>query len=114
MAFGDDVMAWARDIEPVTQANVVGIGVEMHRSVVHGSELTGASGQPVDTGNLISSFILEFPTPLVAETTTNVSYAPDVEDNVRGVKFRVGGAHSVKDTIAGIDNIIDHVVGRRG
>jgi len=85
---------------------------EVTRSVVRGSELTGAPGQPVDTGFLRSSWIGRTIAPNVRELTTNVAYAPFIEDggNDRGrfaLRSEVGGFHSVKLTRAGWPAIVE-------
>ena len=116
--FAQEVARRSRDIVTVSH-------IEARRSLVEGSELTGAPGQPVDTGNLASSFIDERPGPLEARTTTNVEYAEAVEDGVQApyvnangtvvtprpmvFKSAVGGAHSLALTRAGWQNIVDAV-----
>lgn len=106
---------------------------EVYRSVVEGSPITGAPGQPVDTGNLKGSWQNQILGPLTRAITTNVVYAQDIEDGVRhgvvaGVgaddatdaikapdapltlRSQVGGFHSVKLTRAGWQGIVDHVI----
>ena len=94
---------------------------EVRRSVVEGSELTGAPGQPVDTGALARSWQPEFVSPtlwrisatgLDPATGKKVGYAEHVEDNVRGVTFRNHGAHSVRLTRTGWDRIVEAVARR--
>lgn len=92
---------------------------EVQRSVVEGSAITGAPGQPVDTGNLRASWIDEFRGPLVWQLTTNVVYAPFIEDgaNSRGpftLRSEVGGFHSVKLTAAAWDRIVASAVATVG
>lgn len=92
---------------------------EIKRSVVEGSPLTGAPGQPVDTGNLRASWIDEFRGPLVWQLTTSVVYAPFIEAgaNDRGpftLQSQVGGFHSVKLTAAGWDRIVAYAVATVG
>ncbi len=84
-------------------------------SVVHGSTVTGAPGQPVDTGNLINSWQLTFPAQLLARLTTNVEYAPAIEEGVgpHGPMTFIspeGGPHGVKLTVAGFQKLVDKVV----
>lgn len=113
-------MRRARDV--VTEG-----GIEVQRSVVDGSEITGAPGQPRDTGFLASSFVPRRISSLEWEITTNVVYAPAVEEGqqqpyVRGSKLitprpmqfqsAVGGAHSVALTRASWDRIADVVTER--
>lgn len=78
---------------------------EIERSVVYGSELTGAAGQPVDTGNLRNSWIGRWIANTLWILSTNVAYARIVEDNTRGVTFKNHGPHSVKDTVLRIRQI---------
>ena len=75
-----------------------------HRSIYVASQ----PGYPpnVDTGRLRDSWILDFASPTRAMTSTNVTYARFVEDNLRSVRFRNHGPHSVKLTIAGLRSII--------
>jgi hypothetical protein len=91
----------------------VGVGTEALRSIQEGSELTGAPGQPVQSGNLRASWHLDFPTTDRAEISTNVIYAEGVEEGtgVYGpltLRSPVGGFHSVKITAANLDRIVDH------
>ena len=78
-----------------------------HESIVDGSALTGAPGQPVDTGNLRTSWNAQFVSDTEAVVQTNVEYAPYVEDNVNNVRFKNHGPHSVKMTIAAFQKIAD-------
>lgn len=79
-----------------------------HQSVVDGSPLTGAPGQPVDTGTLKNSWVPGFESPTTWATKTNIVYAPIIEDNVRGATLRsaVGGFHSVKLTAAHFEHLV--------
>jgi hypothetical protein len=109
MSFAEDIRRFTNRVETKTQAMFVGTATEALRSIQEGSEITGAPGQPVDTGNLRSSWNLSFESPTVALIATNTKYAPYVEDNVRGVTFKNHGPHSVKLTIAGLPKIVAHV-----
>ena len=84
-------------------------------SVKDGSAVTGAPGQPVDTGNLKNSWQLAFPSQLLARLTTNVEYAPGIEEGVgpsgpMTLQSPVGGFHSVKLTRASFQGLVDAVV----
>jgi len=98
---------------------------EVQLSVVEGSSVTGAPGQPVDTGNLKTSWIGKHEGGMVWRLATNVGYAPAIEEGTRtafdpqGVtperppghkwqKSEVGGHHSVKLTRAGWQRIVEH------
>ena len=109
----------------------VGTTVEVQRSVVEGSTLTGAPGQPVDTGFLKDSFVGRFTSKTTWELTTNVAYAPVIEANTKAayddrgvprpkglppqgggskhIKSTVGGPHSIAQTVAGFQRIVDAV-----
>jgi hypothetical protein len=101
------------------------VAATAHESIVTGSPLTGAPGQPVGQygpgynegdvgGTLKASWQLLFPAPGVAEITTNLVYAPHNEYGVTedGRPYRqrssVGGRHSVALTIAGMQRIVDY------
>lgn len=112
---------------------------EARRSVVEGSPLTGAPGQPVDTGTLIGSFIEEFRGALVWELTSRLRYALPIEEgkrmskgnvalevvfsppgqgsrirNGRDRKSKVGGYGSIARTIAAWPDIVSVSVIRAG
>ena len=107
--------------------------IDVQQSIVEGSPLTGAPGQPVDTGYLKNSWHPHFTSRTEWETTTNVGYAPVIEHNLRerydyegtrrpkelkstirvpgapkGAKSTVGGHHSVALTVAGWERIVVH------
>ena len=103
--FQQQLKGWAIRLSAKQQSVFVGIVTEAARSIVEGSELTGAMGQPVDTGNLRASWITRFLSPQEALISTNVEYAPYVEDNVNNVVFKNHGPHSVKQTIGGMPRI---------
>lgn len=111
-AFADSVTRFVAKVDAKHQAAFVGIATEVHRSIVEGSEITGAPGQPVDTGALKASWVPEFLSDHEFQTTTKLDYAPIIEHNLRGAQLRssVGGFHSVAATIAGFDRIVAHAV----
>lgn len=112
MSFDADLRRFEVKLERVTQAVFADVVAETARSVVDGSEITGAPGQPVDTGNLRASWQTRFVSPTLAEITTNVEYAPFVEDGVGNsgpMRFKNHGPHSVELTKAGFQRIADHV-----
>lgn len=112
MSFQDDLRRFSSKLETKTQDVFVGVVEEATRSIVEGSELTGAPGQPVDTGNLRASWHTSFEGPTQALIATNVEYAPIIEDNIRGARFKNHGPHSVKLTIAGMSRIVESVARR--
>ena len=115
-------MTWEGDIEnfiTVLRARQIRLHTEVanriHASITHGSETTGAPGQPVQTGNLINSWQVIRISPLQSQISTPVVYAPGIEDGVLygkdGVQVRsgVGGFHSVKMTRAGFQDLVNEV-----
>lgn len=114
MSFTTDLQAFARKVEKRNRDIFVGVSTAVHDSVVEGSPLTGAPGQPVDTGNLRASWILRFLARWLSRTSTNVEYAPPIEEGIgphgpMTLRSAVGGFHSVKLTRAGFQNIVDNV-----
>lgn len=93
---------------------------EVRRSVVEGSELTGAPGQPVDIGTLRGSWTDKKVAPMVWELTSGLVYTKSIEDGVSyahggtplTLRSPVGGFHSVKLTRAGWDQIVAFSVER--
>jgi hypothetical protein len=110
--FGDDLTKFSVKTGRLEQDVFVGCTEEVHRSIVEGSEITGAPGQPVDTANLRNSWTPQFLDANTWQDTTHVEYAEYVEDNVRGVTFKNHGPHSVKLTRVGFPKIVE-VVTRR-
>jgi hypothetical protein len=111
-SFAQDVRMFTRTVEARARDAFVGIATAVHESVQIGSALTGAPGQPVDTGRLRASWQLLFETPTRALIATNVVYAPPIEDGVGQygpltLRSQVGGWHSVALTIAGFQKIVD-------
>ena len=92
-----------------------------YSSIVEGSPVTGAPGQPVDTGNLRGSWQNIIDGPLLRRIVTNVLYAPYIEEGTsRGramvLRSQVGGFRSVALTRAGWQALVAEatakVVGR--
>lgn len=126
MSLSEDLRLFRDKVAKRSQAVFLGSVDAVHGSVVEGSEISGAPGQPVDTGNLVNSWQQTFPEELVGQTATGVEYAPAVEAGQqapyttpsgaevtpRPMQFRssVGGAHSVKLTRAAWARIVEAVV----
>lgn len=108
MGFADSLTGFARMAQQrVRDVHTITL-LEAHRSIQSGSEITGAAGQPVDEGNLFRSWVAEHESPTVGTVSSNVEYAPVIEDNPRGVMFKNHGPHSVKQTVAGFPAIVAH------
>lgn len=146
MSYAEDVRRWVLKVNERTRDVVTASALKAHESIVAGSALTGAPGQPVDTGYLRSSWIVAFnaapsyppeppqsttgrtdatpPNPaapqgevgrsLSATITTNVEYAPYIEEGVRATRSAVGGPGSVKLTRAAWARIVDTAAKEQG
>lgn len=115
MSFADDIKRFNVKVEQLVDQAFVNVASAAHESIVNGSPVTGAPGQPVDTGNLRASWHLEFPSKESAVISTNVEYAPYVEAGVAGkggrpAHYQNHGPHSVAHTIARIQPLVDHEV----
>lgn len=110
MSFGKDLQDFIADLRRKRQALFINCVSHVETSIKVGSAVTGAPGQPVDTGNLLNSWVTEFESPQLAVIGTPVVYAPPIEDNLRGAQLRseVGGFHSVKMTRAGWPAIVEY------
>lgn len=105
------IKTWTRKVDARSQAFFTGVVDKTHESIQLGSVITGSPGQPVRRGTLRNSWIKSFASPTLAEITTNLVYAPDIEDGMRNgkplvLRSQVGGFHSVALTRAGFDRIV--------
>lgn len=82
-AFGESLRLFAEKMDGRVHDVFIQSASDVHESIKEGSQVTGAPGQPVDTGFLKGSWILEFESDTVAVISTNVSYAPVIEEGVR-------------------------------
>lgn len=115
MSFTSDLAAFTAKVEARQQAVFVNTAVAVKDSITVGSPVTGSPGQPVDTSNLLNSWQLSFPTQSTAEITTNVVYAPAIEEGVGPhgaltLRSAVGGFHSVAATRSNFDLLVGDVV----
>lgn len=83
--FTDALVRFSEKCEARTLAVHAGTVQEVYRSVVHGSELTSAPGQPVATGDLRDSWTIKHEGPLVSVISSNSPYARAIEHNWRRV-----------------------------
>ena len=109
--------AFERKIEKRTKEIFVKTTEELRDSMVFGSAVTGAPGQPVDTSNLKNDWLAgaKFAGAWFWRMTTNVEYAQAIEEGVgpsgpMQLQSPVGGFHSRKMTVAGFQKLVDKVV----
>lgn len=109
--FTEQVRAFALKVQAKNQSTFARVVELTTESIVQGSAITGAPGQPVDSGALRASWQTVYDTPTSAIIGTKIEYAPFIEDGVgRGpmtLRSQVGGFHSVKLTIAGFGRIVE-------
>jgi hypothetical protein len=128
MTFADDLMRWNLKIQTQSRAVFNGTVGAAYESVVNGSPVTGAPGQPVGQygpgyhegdvgGELKSSWQKERLGPWLAQVITNNPYAKSNEDGIARPgggpyvqRSTVGGRHSVKLTALGIQKLVDDEV----
>jgi phage gpG-like protein len=111
--FADDVKRFALKVERQERAVFEGVVLAAHASIVQGSHVTGAPGQPVDTGHLKASWQVDIEGD-VGTIGTNVEYAPAIEDGIGPhgpltLRSEVGGFHSVAMTRAGFPRLVEQV-----
>lgn len=109
MSFAADLARFNARLHARERALFTNVVSAVEDSIKRGSPVTGAPGQPVDTGNLLGSWTTQFEGPRRALISTNTSYAPSIEDNERGATLRseVGGFHSVALTRAGFEALVE-------
>lgn len=120
MSFDADLTKFSRKMETNSAEIFLGTGEECLRSIVEGSEITGAPGQQVDSGELKGSWQRWFTSPTEQIIATDKPYALQEEDGIsyaHGGKpivqhSAVGGPHSTKLTVAGFSKIVEMVTAR--
>lgn len=117
MTFGDDINTFLGKLDGKHREVFVDTVTAVQSSIVEGSAVTGAPGQPVDTGTLRASWHTEFESADVATITTNVAYAEPIEDGegqhgALALRSQVGGFHSVKLTRNGFQALVDDVTAK--
>lgn len=136
MTFSGDLKAFAAKVQARQKDIFQGCVGAVRTSIVDGSSITSAPGQPVDTSNLRRSWREEYPQEWVGTVLSyDVPYAEAIEEGQQNTYWRqtergtgwgyasvrispkpmtrrseVGGFHSVKLTRSGWQNIVDHVV----
>lgn len=114
MSFSADIARFRERAMRRSQAVFHEAVFSAHRSIVQGSPLTGAPGQPVQYGALRQSWQIEILSPTVARIASALRYARSIEDGVSyahggrplTIRSQVGGTHSVQKTVANFDRIV--------
>jgi len=115
MSFADDLKRFEQKVVADSRAIFVNVAATAHESIVNGSPITGSPGQPVMDGTLKASWQVTFPDQNTAEISTSVPWARSNEDGIARPgggpyiqRSPVGGRHSVKLTIVGLQKIVAH------
>lgn len=118
MRFLDDCRQFGKDVDQVDANATEAFADAAFDSIVHGSSATGAPGQPVAPehgGKLRDSWVHERPSPVEHSISTDVDYAPDVEEGIgpRGqlhLQSNEGGFHSLELTALNADQLLDPAI----
>jgi hypothetical protein len=95
MSFADDLRRFQVKVTGRSVELMMTVVPALHLSITEGSAMTGAPGQPVDTGFLKNSWQYEFaPDFATATIGTNVGYAPVIEYGLRS-KYDPRGDYGV-------------------
>jgi hypothetical protein len=112
--FGEALQRFTAKVTTRSQAVYSGVVAATHESITKGSGVTGAPGQPVDSGELVTSWQVLPVAPWITDVVTNAPHARSNEDGIArpgGGPYRllspVGGRHSVRLTITGMDRLVE-------
>lgn len=105
--FDDEVAAHLENLDRALLQTFRGSAEDVQDSITNGSAVTGAPGQPIQSGQLVGSFIPQFLEKWIWETSTKVIYAPFIEEGGYVQRSTVGGPHSVKLTRVGWERIVE-------
>lgn len=116
MSFRDDIRAFVVKVHAREQSIFTGTVDHAHTSIQEGSTVTGAPGQPVDTGVLRASWQKQYESPAVAIISSGgeaAAYNKSIEDGVGPhgplvLRSPTGGFHSVALTVDNFDRIVEH------
>lgn len=109
--FGNQLALFAAKLERNRQ-KVLGRATSIaYQSITKGSPITGAPGQPVETGALLRSWVIEFRGPNVSTITSDLPYAHIIENGIGPhgpltLRSTVGGFHSLKQTAAAWQRVL--------
>jgi hypothetical protein len=118
--FAKAVAEFAKGAMLKEHAVFVNAAAQIRGSIQYGSAVTGAPPIPVAesrwdaAGALRDSITLTFPDATTALIYTTKWYAPDVEENPRGVQFTSGGPHGWALTAAASVRIVEDNAKRLG
>ena len=106
MSFIDDIHRYQRRRDERFRNIFVACTELIQESITNGSRVTGAPGQPVDTGALRGSWSPRFVGRWAWRTSTKLVYAPVIERGNYKQKSEVGGPHSFELTRVAWERIV--------
>jgi hypothetical protein len=112
--FDGGLSRFQRQLDGMSVVLLPRLGELMYESIVDGSPMTGAPGQPEEEGDLIDSWEMTQPTETSVQVASDSEYALQNEDGVRPggkpyvQRSSVGGRHSVKITRQGMQALVNH------
>jgi hypothetical protein len=116
MSFADDIRRWTLKVQTKSRDVFVGTVMAVHESIVEGSPITGAPGQPVDSSFLKGSWLVDIQGDM-GKVTTKTVYAESNEDGIARPgggpyvqRSAVGGRWSVALTRMNFGRLVDDVV----
>jgi hypothetical protein len=120
MGFLDECRQFGKDVDTADAEATETFAKAAFTSIVHGSAATGAPGQPVARvhgGKLRDSWRHERPSAIEHSISTDLDYAPDLEEGV-GPNGQIdltgpsGGFHSLSLTEQNADRLLEPAVER--
>lgn len=117
-SFGNELRLFADRSERVTGA-VIDLATDIAEdSILDGSAITGAPGQPVQEGDLYRSWKRRRKSRWERSFTSNLPYAWGIENAIGPygpltLRSKVGGFHSLKQTVAAWPRIVAYAVRAR-
>lgn len=119
-SFGLEIQDWGERSRRKEQAIFHTAVFIVHKSITVGSPITGAPGQPVQTGRLRNSWQIEILSKEEVHVLTSMKYARSIEDGLSyahggkpiTLRSQVGGFHSLKLTVAAWPRIVEEAARR--
>lgn len=114
MGLSDDITRFTLRLDEWHRDVFDRVGDLVYESIVNGSPITGAPGQPVDEGGLRASWSRVYEDANTQLIGTASLYAQSNEDGIARpgggpyeLRSKVGGRHSVALTVAGFGAIVE-------
>ena len=111
MSFESDIARHQVRRNARMKAMMIGATQIITQSITDGSTVTGAPGQPVDTGALRGSWSPRWLGEYKWRISTKLVYAPIIEAGAFAQKSEVGGPHSVDMTRLAWQKIVNAALG---